>query len=407
MGANAIEHRDGSIHAGHAKGTTLDSELANLTLRGQLGRRANSHKLVHNGHSLRAAADIQVNRPAQLTYMETMLLAKGEGRKIPIMTRKKIRPRPTTHPRASAYDWALDSGRPPSASPPTVSGRWLLAATGLTMVAAAVCAWGTLCLLFWQGSWQLLYHPVAAVTRTPASTGLAYEAVGFATAESGQPRLKGWWVPAAHEGKFSRYTVLYLHGQDENMGDAVEAVAGLHAVGVNVLAFDYRGYGQSQFARPSEAHWSEDAEWALEYLTGTRRVAAGTIILEGRDLGANLALEIAAAHPELAGVIVRNPLPEPMDPIFVDQRAKMVPAHWLVKDRFDADAPASALRIPSLWLLQIASPPNIGMVKELSVFKRVSARKKLLWLPEGSIAPGEESDALSGLLGIPPASTHN
>jgi pimeloyl-ACP methyl ester carboxylesterase len=191
------------------------------------------------------------------------------------------------------------------------------------------------------------------------------------------------------------------------VGDAVEAVAGLHTVGVNVLAFDYRGYGQSQFVRPSEAHWKEDAEWALQYLTGTRHVAASTIVLDGRDLGANLALEIAAAHPELAGVIVRDPLPEPMDSIFADPRAKLVPAHWLIKDRFDTDAPANALRIPSLWLLQIAPPPNIGMVHELSVFKKVSARKTLLWVPAPSLAPKEESDALSGLLGIPPASTHD
>jgi hypothetical protein len=323
------------------------------------------------------------------------------------MTRKKIRPKPAAHPPVSAYERALDAWRPPSTSPPTVSGRWLLTATGLTILAAAVCAWGVLCLLFWQGSWQLLYHPVAAVTRTPASVGLAFDAVGFATAESGQPRLKGWWIPAGPEARFSRYTVLYLNGQDGNMGDAVEALAGLHSAGVNVLAFDYRGYGQSQSARPSEAHWREDADWALQYLTGTRHVAAGTIVLEGSELGANLALEMAAAHSELAGVIVRDPLPEPMDPIFADQRARLVPAHWLVKDRFDADAAASALRIPSLWLLQIASPPNIGMVNELSVFKKVSARKKLLWLPTPSLALKEESDELSGLLGIPPASAHN
>ena len=262
-------------------------------------------------------------------------------------------------------------------------------------MAAAVCAWGALCLLFWQGSWQLLYHPAAAVTHTPASVGLAFEAVGFATTESGQPRLRGWWIPAGPEARFSRYTVLYLDGQDGNMGNAVEALAGLHAVGVNVLAFDYRGYGQSQFARPSEAHWREDAESALLYLTGTRHVVAGTIVVEGSDLGANLALEIAAAHSELAGVIVRDPLPEPMDPVFADQRARLVPAHWLVKDRFDADAPAIALRIPSLWLLQVTSPPNIGMVDELSIFKKVNARKVRVWLTESPENEKEEAESLT------------
>jgi len=47
---------------------------------------------------------------------------------------------------------------------------------------------------------------------------------------------------------------------------------------------DYRGYGQSKFARPSEARWREDAESALRYLTATRHIAANSIVLVGRDL---------------------------------------------------------------------------------------------------------------------------
>ena len=184
-----------------------------------------------------------------------------------------------------------------------VSGRWLLGAVALVIGAAVFCAWCGLCLLFWQGSWQLLYHPASLVMRTPSTAGLAFDAVGFAATDAGTPQLAGWWIPAATDAKFVRFTVLYLHGQNGNLGDTVDALARLHAAGVNVLAFDYRGYGQSQFVRPSEAHWRQDAEWAIAYLTGTRHVAPGAIVLDGTGLGANLALEEAAAHPELAGVI--------------------------------------------------------------------------------------------------------
>ena len=65
--------------------------------------------------------------------------------------------------------------------------------------------------------------------------------------------------------------------------------------GLNVFAFDYRGYGQSHFAHPSETRWREDAESALSYLTGTRHIPANAIILVGKDLGANLALEVAVS----------------------------------------------------------------------------------------------------------------
>jgi hypothetical protein len=281
----------------------------------------------------------------------------------------------------SVFEQAMRARNTPA---PTVSGRWLLTAASLAILGAALCAWGALCLLFWQGSWQLLYHPSAAITRTPASVGLAFDSVGFATTQAGQPQLKGWWIPAAADARYERKTVLYLHGQNGNLSDTVDELAALHALGLNMLAFDYRGYGQSEFQRPSEARWREDAESALDYLTATRHLAANTIVLDGKDLGANLALEIAAAHPELAGVVAESPLDAPMQAIFNDPRAKMVPAHALVRDRFDSDAPASALRIPSLWFLQASSAGKAGATAQPIAFKKVAAEKMLVWLKAGS-----------------------
>ncbi len=264
-----------------------------------------------------------------------------------------------------------------------------------TLLAAVFCAWGALCLLFWQGSWQLLYHPAAVVTRTPASAGMAYDAVGFASTEAGTPKVAGWWIPATNGSAFARFTVLFLHGQEGNLGDTVDALARLHRAGVNVLAFDYRGYGQSQFARPSEAHWREDAEWALEYLTGTRHIDRGTIILDGAGLGANLALEMAAAHPELAGVILEFPLTSPMDSVFADARARLVPARLLVRDRYDLDAPAEVLRIPLLWFGRNMRAGDRAQPTEPEAYRRVSARKMLVWLGTDANADRQFVDALT------------
>jgi len=275
---------------------------------------------------------------------------------------------------------ALPSRPVPPQSQPTVSGRWVLAALGVAIVSAAACAWLTLCLLFWQGSWQLLYHPAATVARTPASVGMAFDPVGFATTEAGKARLRGWWIPATDGARYGRYTVLYLHGQNGNLGDAVDALAALHAVGVNILGFDYRGYGQSQFAHPSERRWREDAEWALAYLTTTRHVPAASIILDGSGLGANLALEVAAAHPELAGVVVDEPIDDPADAIFRDARAKWVPAHLLFKDSFDERAASLSLLMPSLWFLP-ASPHTRGNASEYpEALQATSSRSMVGWI---------------------------
>jgi pimeloyl-ACP methyl ester carboxylesterase len=288
--------------------------------------------------------------------------------------------------------------RPHAATEPArVSGRWLLGAVALTIGAALMCAWCAFCLLFWQGSWQLLYHPAAAIPRTPASAGLAFDAVGFAATDAGTPRLAGWWIAAAPDAKFTRLTVLYLHGQDGNLGNTVDALARLHAAGVNVLAFDYRGYGQSQFVRPSEAHWREDAEWAIAYLTGTRHVAAGTIVLDGSGLGANLALEEAAAHPELAGVIVESPLADAMRAIFSDERARMVPARLLVRDRYDLSVAAEDVRVPVLWFQRPMRD------EETSAFAKVVSQKMIVWMNPEQGMNRQIEDALARWLDELPA----
>jgi uncharacterized protein len=251
-----------------------------------------------------------------------------------------------------------------STPPPTVSGRWILGALATTLPAALFCTWAVFCLIFWQGSWQLLYHPTSPIARTPASVGLIYDPVSFATTEDGIAQLRGWWIPA----NGARYTTLYLHDQKGNLGDTVDALKTLHESGLNVLAFDYRGYGQSHFEHPTEAKWRQDTEWALTYLTGTRHIDPHSIVLIGSGLGADLALGVAGAHPELAGVVLDKPIDAPVDVVFNDPRAKLVPARLLVRDRYDLDAAAERLRVPSLWL---TNDPRVT-----DAYTRVTALKR-------------------------------
>lgn len=275
--------------------------------------------------------------------------------------------------------------------PPVVSGRWLLAALCATIAGAAVCCWLALCLLFWQGSWQLLYHPAAAVTRTPASAGLAFSRVAFAATDVGVPRLKGWWIPAAPGAARARFTVIYLHGQDGNVGDTVDALARLHDAGVNVLAFDYRGYGDSQQARPSERNWRQDGEWAIDYLVGTRHIDAAAIVLDGTGLGANLALEVGTEHPELAGVVVDSPMQNPAGAIFNDARARMVPGRLLVQDRYDLGVAAEALRVPLLWFERTGAT---GASEDPQAYNKAAAKKMIVWLNPTSDMYKHTEDAL-------------
>ncbi|MGB6831811.1 MAG: alpha/beta hydrolase [Terracidiphilus sp.] len=302
------------------------------------------------------------------------------------MPRKITNSKTKTHTAAAVRTRSSLRAQP---APPTVSGRWLLSAIAGVVAAAALCVWLVLCLLFWQGSWQLLYHPSSTIAKTPASAGLAFDNIGFAATGDGIPRLSGWWIPAASDSQYSRYTVLYLHGHDGNIGDTIPALAQLHQAGVNVFAFDYRGYGQSKFAHPSEAQWLQDTGWALDYLTGTRHIDPHAIVVYGMFLGANLALEVAAAHHELAGVVVGRPLKEPLAPIFGDARARLVPAHLLLRDRYDLDRAAKGLRIPALWFENDSPAAHNGFKSEPAAYREITSRKTLVWLVP---SPHIESD---------------
>ncbi len=237
---------------------------------------------------------------------------------------------------------------------PNISLRWLLQAIGITLLSAGFCAWLLLCLLFWQGSWQLLYHPTHAVSRTPTDFSLHYQAVSFDASETGVTQLTGWWIPA--DPAPSQTAILVLHGASGNISDTLPLDAWLHQAHQSVFVFDYRGYGKSGSGKPSEKQALHDAGRALAWITDTRHIAPAHIVLWGTGLGADLAAELAVEHPEAGGVVLDQPLQHPLDAILTDPRSHLVPAHWLLQDHYNLSQTARALKIPSLWLFDATKP---------------------------------------------------
>jgi len=244
-------------------------------------------------------------------------------------------------------------------SPETVDPAWLLKALGLTLFAALFCAWLTACLLVYQGMWQLILHPTHALDRTPASDALAYSDVRFGASETGQPRIAGWWIPAQPPGqpqagfapRYSAYTVLYLHDGSGSLPDTVPMLARLHAAGLNIFAFDYRGFGASDASvHPSADRMAEDTSAALQYLTSVRHVAAGNIIPYGTGLGASLAANLARNHSELPAVILDNPVPDPAAIAVAAHPSRILPVRLLFGAQFEIAKPLAALATPKLLI---------------------------------------------------------
>jgi pimeloyl-ACP methyl ester carboxylesterase len=236
-----------------------------------------------------------------------------------------------------------------------VDPRWLLKALGVCFAGALVCGYATLCLLFYQGSWQLILHPTPTVDRTPATAGLAFSTVHFDSTETGQPRLTGWWIPAAQPSGFQSSdptaTLLYLHDGSGSLSDTLSTLTLLHQTGLNIFAIDYRGFGASDSSlHPSAERMAQDTSAALDYLTATRHINANSIVPYGTGLGAALAVNLAQAHHDLPAVILDNPNPDPASAAVAAHPSDPVPVRLLFGDQFNIARPLATLSTPKLLI---------------------------------------------------------
>jgi pimeloyl-ACP methyl ester carboxylesterase len=238
-----------------------------------------------------------------------------------------------------------------------VDPAWLLKAGAITLLAALFCAWLTLCLLVYQGQWQLVLHPNADAPRLSPTLSLPFQTIHFGATESGQPRLAGWWIPAADpNAPRAQDTILFLHDATGNLETNQAPLEALHTLGLNVFAFDYRGFGASDPAHPNQERMNEDAASALDYLVTTRHLAANTIIPYGAGLGASLAANLALAHPGIPALIVESPNPDVLKYAHGDSRGSLVPLGLMFNQRFEIVSTLDTLKTPKLLLTAGPSP---------------------------------------------------
>lgn len=108
-----------------------------------------------------------------------------------------------------------------------------------------------------------------------------------------------------YESSESAYTILFSHGNAEDIGQNRVFFEMLRDNGFSVLAYDYRGYGQSD-GSPSEKNTYEDIEAAYGYLTGRLKISPDSIIVLGRSVGAGPSLYLATKE-KFAGLILESP----------------------------------------------------------------------------------------------------
>jgi pimeloyl-ACP methyl ester carboxylesterase len=215
----------------------------------------------------------------------------------------------------------------------------------LGLLALSLAAYGGACWYLWNKQRELIFFPTREVTRTPADVSVTYEDVRLPIGGKDPAFLHGWWLQSADA---DAAVVLYLHGNDLNLGSNVDHIAALYRLGFSILAVDYRGYGKSEGAFPSESQVYEDAEAAWDYLVRARNIDPRRAFVYGHSLGGAVAIELALRRPEAAGVIAESAFTSIADMARIGYW--MFPVDWLLNQRFDALAKSAKLRMPVLFI---------------------------------------------------------
>ena len=104
----------------------------------------------------------------------------------------------------------------------------------------------------------------------------------------------------------SEATVILYGGNGYLMVTARAQLQALLSLPLNVLTFDYRGYGKST-GEPSVAALAEDALFVRDYAVQELGVAPERLILHGHSLGSFVAMYVESSR-DVAAVVLENPL---------------------------------------------------------------------------------------------------
>jgi pimeloyl-ACP methyl ester carboxylesterase len=105
----------------------------------------------------------------------------------------------------------------------------------------------------------------------------------------------------------SRVTVIYNHGNGQNINRYWGRVELLWEMGYKVFIYDYEGYGKSEGTPSGDACYA-DAEAALDYVLGRPDVEDTSVVYYGWSLGSFMACHLAAdvRHPRC--LVLENPM---------------------------------------------------------------------------------------------------
>ena len=185
--------------------------------------------------------------------------------------------------------------------------RWIIYVVVLTVllgIVAVIVATGFL-------EPYMMFFPFKATHR---DTLAAYERVESGNARTAVKdvwlntvdgvRIHAWLLTPRSAPDGVRPVVLWFHGNAGNLGMWLEEYEEVVALGAEVMAVDYRGFGRSE-GSPNEEGVYHDADAAWEYLVKDRGVTPENVVIYGYSIGGAVAVDLAA-RVQPGGLILQS-----------------------------------------------------------------------------------------------------
>ncbi|RYF82588.1 MAG: alpha/beta fold hydrolase [Comamonadaceae bacterium] len=212
-------------------------------------------------------------------------------------------------------------------------------------------------------------------------------------------RLHGLWL-AQH--KPGAPVLLFLHGVRWDVRASAARMRQLHRLGFSVLGVDYRGFGRSSEAMPSETLVAEDAQAAWQWMA--REHSQSRRFIFGHSLGAAVAVRLAADVQDEAGLIVEGGFTSSLD-VLRSTRWGWLPVAPLLTQHFDAASRIAEVGSP---LLAVHAGDDAMISPQLgrALYERAQPPKRFVLIKgavhENADVVGEQAyrEALRALFGM-------
>lgn len=201
---------------------------------------------------------------------------------------------------------------------------------------------------FFSGCNGLFFYPEREIYFIPSEIDLPYRDLYL----NRTPKLHGWYVAALAPHKA---TIIFLHGNAENISTHFGAVYWLPREGYDVCLVDYRGYGRSD-GEPSYEGIYEDAARIID---GCREAGRAPFAVFAQSLGAAVA-PVALQRSGKPDAICALILDSGFDTFRGAARKALRrtylsylfawPLSYLVSERYSAAQALSELTVPKLFL---------------------------------------------------------